>query len=503
MESEPLRIVVVGAGPSGLAAADRLAASSSPVVSVVVLEAAGRVGGRTLSVPLESHPGVRADLGGQWVGTKQTALRLLVNDFGLGLTPQHVSGLRVLDLNSVLSTYSGLVPNTSLLVLLDAQVTLFLLSIFQLFLHFSPAGALARLLDSMTVAQLAGKVMWTRGGRALVTIVVQGLFGLEPAELSALALCRYAMASGGLEAMTESGPNSLQESTIVGGAQQISERLAARAIQHGAALFVGHAVTQISQRTSGSVTVVCANGATFECNRVVVAVPPPIAGAIVYSPPLSEARQGLMRDAAMGGIIKALVVYSEPFWRGKGLSGEVICDTAGNPRSPAFNVFDNCLPDPANPGRPVASLVVFINGMHAREFSACPAEERRLAVLGQLARYFGDEALTPVEYLEHDWVSDPFTRGCPIASYGRSVLSSFGAATLLSAHEAGWGARLLFASTETSDVSTGFIDGALRAGYRAASEALETTTATPTTACIGPLESRSNLSPGMLDATLL
>jgi monoamine oxidase len=73
-----------------------------------------------------------------------------------------------------------------------------------------------------------------------------------------------------------------------------------------------------------------------------------------------------------------------------------------------------------------------INGERAREFSARSFNERKASVLKQLARFYSNDlALQPIEYLEKDWVSDEFTRGCPIASYGRGVLAQIGGSQTL------------------------------------------------------------------------
>src|SRR5205085_3182004 len=59
--------VVVGAGLAGLTAARKIAQAGR---SVLLLEARGRVGGRTLNHHLASHgfPGRVIEVGGQWVG---------------------------------------------------------------------------------------------------------------------------------------------------------------------------------------------------------------------------------------------------------------------------------------------------------------------------------------------------------------------------------------------------------------------------------------------------
>jgi monoamine oxidase len=471
-------IIIIGAGPSGLAAADYLASNNTDI-RVTVLEASQRVGGRTLSIELSSQKNIIVDLGGQWVGSDQKILRQYCSELGLQLHPQYNTGKRVLDLDTIIRTYTGLIPNVSILVLIDAQLALLVFSILQFFLWLGgitrPLGYFSKFLDSLSVDDYSRSYMYTIGGRALVSIVVQGLFGCEAKELSVLALCRYALASGGLEKMTESGPNSLQAFTIIGGAMQVSEKLAKRAEQKGVRILYSHLVYSIEERRGSiddGIYIRCENGAEFFVSRIILAIPPPIARSIKFVPSLSLLKETLMRESTMGGIIKSIAVYTTAFWRDQGYSGEVICDTTINPTiSPVFNVFDNCLPNPIT-GELIPMLVIFINGERAREFSTRPAKERKECVLKQLARFFtNDLALTPIEYLEKDWVSDPFTKGCPIASYGRNVLSQTGGLQTLTQSE--WGKKLIWASTETSHISTGFIDGALQAGINAANESIK------------------------------
>src|SRR5215210_3907855 len=80
-------VVVVGAGLAGLIAAHDLQAAD---VSVLVLEARNRVGGRLLNHTLEN--GAVVELGGQWVGPTQDRVLSLAEGLGIGLFPTHTEG---------------------------------------------------------------------------------------------------------------------------------------------------------------------------------------------------------------------------------------------------------------------------------------------------------------------------------------------------------------------------------------------------------------------------
>lgn len=86
-------VIVVGAGLSGLQAA--LSAQQAGL-SVVVVEARDRVGGKTWSVPLASGRGY-ADLGAAWVNdTTQPRIWSYAQQFGLEVVKQRLEGQAVM-----------------------------------------------------------------------------------------------------------------------------------------------------------------------------------------------------------------------------------------------------------------------------------------------------------------------------------------------------------------------------------------------------------------------
>ena len=99
---EQVDVVVVGAGLAGLIAARDLLAAG---VSVLVLEARGRVGGRLLNHTLEG--GAVVEVGGQWVGPTQDRVLALADELGVGLFSTYIEGEHFLAMDGAVKRYGG------------------------------------------------------------------------------------------------------------------------------------------------------------------------------------------------------------------------------------------------------------------------------------------------------------------------------------------------------------------------------------------------------------
>ena len=100
----------------------------------------------------------------------------------------------------------------------------------------------------------------------------------------------------------------------------------------------------------------------------------------------------------------------------------------------------------------------------ARVWGERSPDERRTAVLGELARFFGPQALHPTGFAEKNWNDDPWSRGCYVGVTSPGALTSFGHALRQPC------GRIHWSGTETADEWLGYLDGAIQSGERAAAE---------------------------------
>jgi len=433
---------VVGAGLAGLQAARRLRQDGW---SVVVLEARSEVGGRTKTVELNGH---RFDVGGQWTGPGQPRMSALIEELGLTTTPTYTEGKRILRLRGRISTYTGTIPKINPWVLIVAQLSIWKIDrLCKQVPTDKPWDApKAAEWDSMTALDYAQRNIRNRSVIAMINAAVRVIFGSDLGELSFLHFLFYVHSGGGLTKLIESHEGN-QDCWVVGGAQQLCERMA----DELGSVHTDSPVREIRHDDDG-VTVVTDLG-EWAADRVVVTVPMPMADRIRYEPPLPTTRDQMTQRVGMGATIKVLALYDRPFWREQGYSGESVC-TEG----PITVSFDDTTPD----GQ--ACLLTFITGTPARGWAERPAQERRQLVLESLVRYFGEEAAEPTHYHECDWATEPFILGAPIATFPPRTLTSFRGALRAPI------GRIHWAGTETALESTGFMEGALESGDRVAEE---------------------------------
>ena len=448
-------VCVVGAGLAGLVTARELVRAGR---DVVVLEARDRVGGRILNHRIA--PGVVTEVGAEFTGPTQDRIQALAAEVGVDLFPTYNEGNDVLIVEGRRSLYPA-VPGISDDP--DFIAALAALGPLDEMAAEVPVAApwrapRANEWDAQTLAQFRDQQVTTPGGRQLFDVATRAVWGRDPEELSLLFALFYVAAAGNpttpgsfVRLFTTAGGG--QESRFVGGSQLVPIRVARRL---GRRVVREAPVRRIETRGSDRV-MVTADDVEVDARRVVVAVPPVLAARIDFSPVLPAAKRRLPRTLAPGTTLKLEVTYDRPWWREHGLSGQ------GNSTiDPVNATFNNTPPQGAS-----GILFGFVLGGAARGLPASAAG-REAALIDNLVTLFGEEARNITGFVQGDWTRDPWTRGCPVGTFGRNKLATLGPQLRRPV------GLVHFAGTETSTFWFGFMDGAVRSGERAAREVVRT-----------------------------
>jgi monoamine oxidase len=453
-------VAVVGGGFAGIAAARALAALGA---SAVVLEARDRVGGRvhTTHVDLPPSSGADApratkratwaDLGGQWLGPTQDRALALVRELGLETFPTWTSGDNLLLVGGERTRWRGTIPRLPIASLLNvgwAQWRLERMS-KKVPLDAPWDAPKARAWDSVTLASFLDANVKTRTARALLDAALESVFAADAKDISLLHALFYIRSGKDLDVLLGTADGA-QATRVAGGMQRFAEALA-----QGVEVRLSCPVRRIAQDATG-VTVEAGEG-TLRAKRCIVALPPKLVTEIAFDPALPKARADLVAKTPMGAVIKHTAVYERPFWRADGLSGMVVSD-----EGPIHVVFDNSPPEAATDGPGI--LMGFSEASSARSLGALEPGERRDAALRCFVRYHGGAAAMPIAYVDHVWEHDRWSGGCYGAFMPPGVWTALGPSLREPCGRVHW------AGTETAAIWSGYIDGAIRSGERAAAE---------------------------------
>ncbi|GAB1196690.1 hypothetical protein APSETT444_005965 [Aspergillus pseudonomiae] len=447
-----LDVIVIGAGFSGLQAAY---SAQKAGLSVAVVEARDRVGGKIWSVPLASGRGY-AELGGAWINNSlQPRVWSYVERFGLEVVTQRLEGKAVMQESpdSRLEFPFGVTPDWSE----EEKKNLEYIRDHIQAESLKP-GLPSAQDDSVSLDQYVRNLGALPKVASMVNLWARVMHGLESTEESAGWFIDYCRRNKGLLAIRADDSTGGQYMRFKDGAQSIAEGIA-RLI--GAEnIHLGSPVASINQH-GAHVSVVTRDGRTFNARRCILSIPSTMYRELNITPALPKPVQEVTEGTVLGDYNKAIVCYDQPWWRGKGFNGYFASYTG-----PVILARDTSVDE-----RNHYSLTCFVNGQPGRDWSKLYPHERRAVVLKQIAKIFkadaNSEAFRPIEIFDQVWKHEEFSRGAlaPVTALGHltKYASVYGKPV----------GNLHFVGTEYSTEWKGYMEGALCSGERGAHEVVE------------------------------
>lgn len=430
-------IIVAGAGLAGLAAAVQLQQRGA---KVTVVEARDRVGGRVWTRRDGFDDGQHAEAGGDLIDPDQDAIRRLVKDVGLTLSPILRGGFAYVRQTSRAPVIERAAAAGGLWAQLARAAEPWVQA--HRVNERRWEGPIARRLAEQSVADWLDDIKADRQLRARLR-GMRGFFLADPEHLSLLALVdQLAAESSALDHFYR----------IKGGNDRLATALAGALREP---VHYHSTVCAVTQRgVVARVTLRCRGGQShMAADAVVLALPATIVRRLVFTPPLPAPQGKAFRDLPYGAATKTLLQFDRRFWRRPGKPLAYGTDL------PIGAIWDG---NEAQRGRG-GILTLLAGGSASRDTQGLVAQGGPEALAVRL-RWLG--AAKAVLRASHQvtWEDDPFVRG------GYAVFppgyDPEQRAWLSKPH-----GRMLFAGEHTSLRWQGYMNGAVESGWRAASEA--------------------------------
>ena len=425
-------VIVIGAGLAGLAAASKLQEEG---LSVLVLEARNRMGGRAYTHKISGTP---VDLGASWIhGSRRNPMMQLVRKHDIPVDVCTYEAFTLFDDEEMLD--DDVIEETGTFA--DG-----LYDWIEKLCHRHPTTS-----PDISVAAAMAQDIDRRGRPDL----------MDPRGFD-WSLGVFAMNEGidagqiSLRYFEDDDPFGGEDYLLLEGYGRVVEVLA-----DGLDVRLKHVVEEVRHRPDR--VEVVTNKGSFEAERAIITLPLGVlkSGAVTFTPALPEAKQTAIDRLGVGLLDKVIHVYEHPFWDDDVFEDR--CDVFGRidqsagPMTWTFNLEGFV-------GAPI--LVSFYAGDKAREVEHRDDADVAAELEASMREVFGELYQPPKKVVVTRWHRDPYSRG----AYAHIPVGSSG--TFYDDLARPTSTRLYFAGEATNRDHPATAHGALMSGYREAERIL-------------------------------
>jgi monoamine oxidase len=428
-----VRILVAGAGLSGLVAARRLAQRGA---AVDVVEARSRLGGRVHTLRGGAMGSAHAEAGGEFVDEGHKRVRALARELGITLTPVLRAGF-----GSVIRSSGRVQVARSQAASWRRVKTLLARAVDAHERHDGDwHGSIAEALARRSFRELLESAGAT--GRDLAFAeTLRGFFLAGPATLSALVA---------LDQLAEGNPGVVRMSRIDGGSDRLTTALGHTP---GVALHLDHVLRSVAQ-DSGGIRVTVEHRrrrSEWRADYLVITLPPPLVLDLTMTPPLPEPTRRAFASLGLGAGTKTILRFRTRWWR-----------RARRPNAYGTNLPVGAVWESAEEQKGQAVLTLFAGGAASQQLQELTRDGLFDTLMGQLS-FLGRPDGPPLDHAQVIWEKDAWARGAyavitpDFDPHDRDLL---GRAV----------GRVLLAGEYTSRDAQGYMEGAVESGERVAEE---------------------------------
>jgi monoamine oxidase len=442
------RVLILGAGLSGLAAGHELAQAGH---DVTILEGQRRPGGRVLTLRQPFSDGLYVEAGAGRIPPNHAWTLTYARRFGLSTEPFSPASLT--PLLNISGKSIPVTPGTDLRRYLDfspAEKRIGISGMLQKYV-IGPAQEVAaagdmtapgwppaslRQFDQGTFADF----IRSRGASAAAVQFLQ--LGAYPMEASALFILRV-LATTDFKNLTKiKGGNELFPAAI-------AARLAGR-------IVYGARVVRIEQDAKSVRAIFTQNGLqqSLQSDAIICTIPFSILKTIEIHPRFTSLKHQAMEQLRYAPVVKVALQTKSRYWQQQGLSGFAEMDHSAEIWSPGWD----------RPGRS-GILLFYQEGERALQLDQMSEDARLKFAADFVGRVFPGLQTDPERSVSFSWQQNEWARG----AYSELRPGQVFAFTPVLASREG---RIHFAGEHTS-AEPGWMQGALASGYRAAKEVNE------------------------------